>query len=226
MRIHAHGTSTRGRKLFGALLALTLFLMTALTESCGLLFTHGPPADHEQLKGFTCTDSRTGPAIDLVWGGLNLLGALAIANNPDQYTNSQQAIATGIGWAVVSFISGGIGMDKVSRCIGAKRELAVRSAEAESALVQTFAARNLQTVVVWPSADTIAVGAQVQLRAEGFASSGSPVPDPLFTWSSSNDAIASVSRAGLVTTHDAGKVIVAATANGITGTASLVVVAP
>ena len=115
--------------------------------------------------------------------------------------------------------------DKVNRCLAAKRELAVRRAEAESTRAQAAAAGNVQSVVVSPGADTIVVGVQVQLHAQGVASSGSTVvPDPLFTWSSSNDAIASVSRAGLVTANDPGKVVVAASTNGVTGTASIVVI--
>jgi len=202
----------------------TLLVITALA-GCGLFFTHGPPPDHAELKAFSCTESRGGPIADLAWGGLNLLGALVVASHPDQYTNSQQAIATGIGWAVISFISGGVGMDKVSRCATAKRELAARQARADSTLALAAAGQAVQSIVVWPSADTIAVGVRVQLHAEAFASSGTTVPDRLFTWSSSNDTIASVSEAGLVTANSPGKAIVAASTSGVTGTASIVVVA-
>jgi len=45
-------------------------------------------------------------------------------------------------------------------------------------------------------------------------------------WSSSNDAIASVSNAGLVTAHAAGAVVIAANTGNVVGTARLVVTAP
>ena len=218
-----------GRRRVSALLVGGLFVTTALTEGCGLLFTHGPPANHEQLTSFSCTESRGGPIVDFVVAGLSLVGVLSIAGNPDQYENntgytSGQGIASGIAWALVTSISGAVGMEKVNRCLAAKRELAARHAQADSARAQAAAARSVQSVEVWPAAVQVTVGDQVQLHAQGVASSGSPIPDLLFTWSSSNEAIASVSKGGLVTANDQGKVVVAATTNGLTGTASIVVV--
>jgi len=52
------------------------------------------------------------------------------------------------------------------------------------------------------------------------------MPDRPFLWSSSNDAIASVSNAGLVTAHAAGTVVIAANAGNVVGTARIVVTAP
>jgi uncharacterized protein YjdB len=49
---------------------------------------------------------------------------------------------------------------------------------------------------------------------------------PLFAWSSSNDAIASVSSAGLVTAHGPGTVVIAANTSNVVGTASILVTAP
>lgn len=200
-------------------------LLPCVLSACGVLLTHGPPPDHEQLDSFSCTQSNEGPIGDLVWGGLNLLGALSIAGNPDRYTNSQQAIASGLAWAVVSFISAAVGFDKTSRCLAAKRELAARRARAEQVGAGAHVdVPDIQTVQLSPGIDTLIVGDQIQLVATAFASSGSGVADRPFRWSSSNDAIASVSNAGLVTAHAAGSVLIAANTNNVVGTASVVVV--
>jgi uncharacterized protein YjdB len=45
-----------------------------------------------------------------------------------------------------------------------------------------------------------------------------------FKWSSSNDAIASVSNFGLVTAHTSGEVVIAANADNVVGTVRVVVV--
>lgn len=208
-----------------------LVLLPLAVCGCGLLFTHGPPPDHEQLKSFTCTASNTGPAIDLAWGLLNLGGALIIAGNPDQYKDSQQEIASGIGWGVVSVISAAVGFDKVHRCVAAMKLLSARTAAQES----TYAAQraqilattpaDIQSVVITPAADTLHSGEQVQLSVQAFASSGSYVAGRPYSWSSSNDAIASVSNAGLVTAHAPGAATIAANTNNVVGTSRIEVIA-
>ena len=84
----------------------------------------------------------------------------------------------------------------------------------------------MQAVVVSPADTRMAVGEQRQLSAMAHASSGALMPDQPFLWSSSNDAIASVSDAGLVTAHAAGTVVIAANAGNVVGTARIVVTAP
>jgi len=111
-----------------------------------------------------------------------------------------------------------VGFDKTSKCIAAKRKLAERRAKAP-------AVADVQTVQITPAVDTLAVGERIQLIASAIASSGAAVPDRTFAWSSSNDAIASVSNSGLVTTHATGMVVIAANTNNLVGTASIVVVA-
>ncbi len=194
------------------LLGVTPFALGA----CGLLFTHGPPAEHEQLDAFSCTESNTGPILDIVWGALNLASAATVAGHEDQYANPSQAEASGVVWGLISGFSAGVGFDKTSRCIAAKRKLAERRARAR-------VVADVQTVQITPAVDTLAIGERVQLVASAIASSGTAVPDRTFTWSSSNDAIASVSNSGLVTTHAAGAAVIAANTNNVVGTASIVV---
>jgi len=208
-------------------LAIVLTLIPLALGACGLLFTHGPPADHEHLNHFNCTASKTGPVVDLVWGGLNLAGAAAVSANWDQYQNPGQAEASGVFWGLLSVASAGVGFDKVSRCVEAKRELAERQARAPPATAETAQsdrAPAIQTVQIAPNVDTIAVGGGVQLVATAVTSSGATVLDPRFVWSSSNDAIASVSNSGQVTAHAPGTVIVAANTRNVVGIAGIVVV--
>jgi len=77
--------------------------------------------------------------------------------------------------------------------------------------------------MVTPPEDTLAVGQRVQLFASAHSSSGTAVPNRDFMWSSSNDAIASVSNAGLVTAHAAGTVVIAANTGNVVGTARIMV---
>ena len=77
-------------------------------------------------------------------------------------------------------------------------------------------------VVISPAADTLAIGEQVQLHAMAYDWFGAPFGWP-FRWSSSDIAVASVNNTGLVTAHASGTVTIGATAENITGTASILV---
>jgi len=81
-------------------------------------------------------------------------------------------------------------------------------------------------VVVSPSDDTLGVGEHRQLVANAHSSSGTVIPNRIFMWSSSNDAIASVTNAGLVTAHAAGTVVIAANTANVVGTTRIIVTAP
>ncbi len=212
----------------GSLYPLTfvLLLLPFALGACGLLFTHGPPADSEHLNEFRCTHSNTGPIVDLVWGGLNLADAASISANADQYQNPGQAEASSAFWGILSVLSAGVGFDKVSRCVAAKRELAERLAKAPpatAATAQPDGAPDIRTVQITPTVDTLDVGGGVQLLASAVTSSGATVVDPRFAWSSSNDAIASVSNSGRVTAHAPGTAIIAPNARNVVGIAGIVV---
>jgi hypothetical protein len=217
-RMHRNGSRYR--------LATFLTLIPFALGACGLLFTHGPPAGYEHLESFSCTQSNTGPVIDVVWAALNVAGALVVAGSPDQYENPDQAEASGIFWGVLSGVAAGVGFDKVKKCVAAKRDLAERQAKARAtAPVPPISSGDIQTVQVAPGVDTLVVGGGVQLVANALDSSGAAVVHPAFTWSSSNDAIASVTNSGRVTAHAPGSVIVAANAANVVGTARIVVLA-
>src|SRR6185436_14023199 len=194
---------------------LMLGLISLLLSGCGFLISKGPPTGHEQMLSFSCTESNAGPTIDIVWAALNVLGAAAAASEPDAYENAGQIVAVGIGWGVLSSFSAASGYKKSKECRHALQQLAQRNAERNGAVV---------AVVVSPADDTLAVGAQLQLVAAAHGSSGAVIANRPFTWSSSNDAVASVSNAGLVSAHAAGAVVIAANTNNVVGTVRVVVI--
>lgn len=208
----------------GARFLLCLPLLTA-ASGCGFIFTHGPPTGHEQLEYIPCTESDAGPILDLVWGGLNVVGAAIIAADPDAYDNAGVSIASGFGWGVLSSFAAASGFKKASACRSARQALAQRQAARGIAPV-TVADNAVMSVVITPAADTLAVGEQLQLVVAARNSSGATVAGRMFTWSSSNDAIASVSNAGLVTARAPGSVVIAANTNNVVGTATILITAP
>lgn len=202
-------------------LAVTL---VATTEGCGLLIVKGPPVGHEQMDYFTCTEGDAGPILDLVWGGLNVVGALVCASDPDAYENSSACIIGGFGWGAISGTSAAVGFGKTKKCRDAIQQLADRQAQQRTQGGAQPVDIQVQSVVLIPGTDTLAVGETLQLTASAYNSSGAIIPNRMFTWSSSNDAIASVNAAGTVTAHATGQVVVAARTGNVVGTAELVVV--
>ena len=70
------------------------------------------------------------------------------------------------------------------------------------------------------------VGGTAQLSATALSSTGSTINGAAVTWTSSSDAVATVSRGGLVTAHAAGAVTVTASSGSGSATAEILVVAP
>ena len=144
------------------------------------------------------------------------------------YDNPDQIVVGGLAWGVFSSFSAASGFNKSKQCKLALRQLAERQAQRRanpSGLSLPTEVPSVQAVMVTPPEDTLAVGERVQLVASAHSSSGMVVPNRDFMWSSSNDAIASVSNAGLVTAHAAGAVVIAANTGNVVGTARLVVTA-
>ena len=201
------------RSVLAAAVSLTLV-------GCGFIFSHGPPETHPQMASFSCTEGTTGPTLDLVWAGLNLLGAAAAAGNPGGYDNPSQIISVGLTWGIVSTAAGVVGLGKAKRCQQAKAALAERQGPNPASM---NGPQGVQSVVVNPASDSLAVGGRRQFTATAHLTSGAVVPNRAFVWSSSNDAIASVSVTGLVTAHAAGAVVIAANTGNVVGTARVVV---
>jgi hypothetical protein len=77
-------------------------------------------------------------------------------------------------------------------------------------------------VEVTPASATVfPPGATVQLAASAEDAKGNAISDKTFTWSSSDESIATVSSSGLVTAVANGSVTITATADGVDGTAAV-----
>ena len=102
------------RKHFASRLATPalLGLLPMATGACGFVLTHGPPIGHERMEGFTCTESNTGPILDVVWAGLNLLYGIGILATDDPLVAPRSAGYASIGWSVVSIASAATGFKK------------------------------------------------------------------------------------------------------------------
>jgi len=204
--------------------------LAAGSSGCGFILTQAPPAGHENMNSFTCTESNTGPILDLVLGGLELVGSVALAASPrsgyySYYQDAGTTLAVGAAWTAVFGASGLVGLHKTDQCRAAMRQLAARQAQGRPGPAGgVLAAGAVQTVIVRPAADTLVVGGQVQLMATAYGPSLAVIADKVFTWSSSNDAIASVSATGLVVAHATGSVVVAARADNVVGITTLLVV--
>jgi len=204
-------------------LALTL-------GACSVAFTHGPPPGHEKVPAFNCTTSNVGPILDIIVGSAYLIGSVASAANEGDpyYAKSNQGVLllTGVVGAVVLGVTSAIGFEKTAKCRAAKAELAARQATERDreGPGRTTVATTIDSVVVGPGTDTLAVGATVQLTARTYGPGGLLAPDASsFAWSSSNDAIASVTNDGLVSAHAHGVAVISAVVNGVVAK-SLVVV--
>ena len=81
------------------------------------------------------------------------------------------------------------------------------------------------SVTVTPTTVTFsAVGDTEQLSAAASDASGNSMPGVQFTWTSSDATVASVSTSGVVTSVGSGTATISATAQGVSGTASVTVV--
>ncbi len=77
------------------------------------------------------------------------------------------------------------------------------------------------SVVVWPTSDSVPAGSVVQLHATVFDTNAFPVPGVQVAWSSGNSGVASVGPTGRVTGVAFGTAAISATYNGIPGSAQL-----
>ena len=105
---------------------------------------------------------------------------------------------------------------------GTARIVASSVGVADTALLRVSFERSVR---VSPSSALVAVGDTLRLTATALDASGNPIPGALFTWSSTNESVATVDAFGLVRGHAAGSVTIRAVSEGDTGTANISVTA-
>lgn len=96
------------------------------------------------------------------------------------------------------------------------------TADGASAIASVTVRQLVEAVSVDPAAVTLssARGA-MQLTATANDAGGHAIPDRTFTWSSSDEGVATVSDSGLVTVVESGTVTIAATTDGVEGTTAI-----
>ncbi len=86
--------------------------------------------------------------------------------------------------------------------------------------------QSADSVTVTPPADTIALGDTLRLVAKAYDESGHVVAGAVFTWSSSNAAVATVDSSGLVRGVGVGTTTITATVGDASGTSAITVTNP
>src|ERR1700722_12114642 len=81
----------------------------------------------------------------------------------------------------------------------------------------------LSKIALTPSTDTLQIGDTVTIVAQPQTGNGSPVSGVTLFWSSSAEGVATVNQSGHVTAVDSGTASIAASANGISAAATIVV---
>ncbi|HEX8652981.1 MAG TPA: lamin tail domain-containing protein [Pyrinomonadaceae bacterium] len=97
---------------------------------------------------------------------------------------------------------------------------------APATLTVFFQAQVLTRIEVLPANASIPPGGQQQYTARAIDQNGNEIAGVTFTWASSNESVATINQNGLATALSLGSTTIRATARGITGTATLSVVAP
>ena len=217
----------KANRLGSRLATVTLIgLVSMISGGCGIGLTHGPPEGHEQMDHFTCTESNVGPVLDVLTGLFYVIaGAVSTAEADDWDFSGDYYVVSGLLMGVAFGVSAGVGFNKTKKCKAAIQDLAARHAQgADTVRSELPPELVVQTVVLEPATYTLAVGERLHLTATAHNSDGDAVPHRRFSWSSSNDAIASVSSTGLVTAHANGTIVIAARTDNVVGTAEIVVV--
>ncbi len=84
----------------------------------------------------------------------------------------------------------------------------------------------VSTVTLIPTEATIETGQEHSFEAIALAADGTEITDVAFTWASSDEMVATVDENGLATGVGAGEVMITATADGVSGMATLTVNEP
>jgi hypothetical protein len=114
----------------GLLTVAFIVLLPMTIGGCGFMFVHGPPAGHQQMQSFNCTQGNAGPIVDVALAGLG--GALAVwAAHQAHYDSyyyyvSDDLAAAGIAAAVLYGSSAIVGFFKTKKCRVATQQLEER----------------------------------------------------------------------------------------------------
>ena len=136
-----------------------------------------------------------------------------VAGAEFSWSSSEESVATvGAGGLVTAVAPGSATVTATAGGVTGSSEVSVRSPVA--------------SVSVTPSEGTLVVGDTLRLSAGAYDADGVAVADAEFSWSSSDESVATVGAGGLVTAVAPGSATVTATADGVTGSSEVSVRSP
>lgn len=136
------------------------------------------------------------------------------------------AVMTGasVSWASSNTTVAAVDASGVVTAVGNGTVTITATAGAAQGNANVTVAQAASAVTVSPAADTLAAGDTLSLAAEAFDANGHRVEDAAFSWSSSDESVATVDDSGLVTAVGAGTAVIgAASVGGASGRARLTV---
>jgi uncharacterized protein YjdB len=137
-----------------------------------------------------------------------------------------------VGGATVTFGSSNTGIASISSTTTTSAQILAGPGTGTATITGTSGAKNgtatiivsavpVDSVHVSASHDTLTVGHQDTLTATAFDSSGNVLTGRAVTWRSSNNAVATVNAAGIVSTLQPGAVVIFAAISGVSGSVTL-----
>jgi len=193
-----------------ALLILLCFTIVALS-ACGDSVTNGDDG------GTVVTITVSPPTGNLTFVGatLQLTASAKDANGgtvsvTPTWTSSSSEVATVTSGGLVTAVANG-----TATITGAA---AGASGSAALTVLQTAS-----SIVVTPGESILQTGKTQQLAAEVKDSGGTTLATPSLTWTSSDDALATVNQSGLVSAVRKGEVVITAARDGVAGTADFTI---
>ena len=140
--------------------------------------------------------------------------------------NGQAMAGASVTWASGSAAVATVSAAGLVAAAGNGTATITASAGGASGTATVTVAQTVSAVAIAPAADSLVAGDTLRLAAEATDANGHAVAEAEFVWASGDTAVAVVDATGLVTGVWVGEVEITATASGLVGRATLVVVAP
>ena len=115
------------------------------------------------------------------------------------------------------------GNGNVTAAANGAATITATSGNASGTATVTVSQQPVRVDVSPSTASLSSIGQTVQLAAEAFDANGHPVANISFAWTSSNESVATVDAAGLVTSRGTGSADIAAAAGGVRASAEVMV---
>jgi alpha-tubulin suppressor-like RCC1 family protein/uncharacterized protein YjdB len=194
----------------GAAPGLATITATSEGRSTQAVITIQFPVDRVDIDPPQVTLSA-GQTVSLV-ATLRAANQTILANRPITWASSQTSVATVVAGVVTGVAPG--------------RASITATSEARVGVTLVLVAGPVVSVGVTPTNTTTRIGGGTQLSATAMDASGTTIPGRQATWTSSSDAVATVSSTGLVTPAAAGSATISATIDGKAGSATVTVLPP